>query len=120
MGSGGTENVDKDTKINIMFLIAKYMKIFGSSYQDTINMNWFTFNELLATMSAINAEEDLRHLLIADNHLGANSTDKEACMRLYKNLEEKIKIGGFSQSYSKTKIENDLKKLNAMLKGGAV
>lgn len=115
MDSGGANGVKKEvkTEINIMYLIAKFMKNFNYTYEQTIQTNWFTFNDLLRALEVVTSEEDLRGLMIADNHLLVNCKDESKYMKFYKELENKIK-GGFNQK----KVGNDLERLRRELRGG--
>lgn len=98
-----------------MYYISKFMKNYNMSYNDTLNMNWFTFNELLESLRIVHAEEDLRTLSCADNHLRANSKNKDDIMKRYKELNEivskgiKVKNKNYSENW---------KKLSQMFGGG--
>lgn len=79
-----------------MFLISKFMKNYSYKFEEVIIMNWFTFNELLSATDAVVAEDNLKNLMIADNHLLVNCKDESKFAKLYKDLETKVKHNGYS------------------------
>lgn len=97
-----------------MFLVAKFMKEFSCSLQEVLKTNWFVFNDLLLALEVVKAEDNLKQLMIADNHLLVNCKDESKYMKLYKDLENRIKVNGYSQK----RIGNDLDSLMKKLRGG--
>ncbi|MGL5716096.1 MAG: hypothetical protein ACRCX2_23975 [Paraclostridium sp.] len=93
-----------------MYLIAKFMSSFNYTFEQTLDVNWFTFNDLLVALDVVKAEDDLSKLMIADNHILVNSKDKNQHMKLYKSLEHKIKENGVKQ-IKKAKSVSEIMKL---------
>lgn len=111
METGGNVGVEEtETSINIAYLIARYMRAYNETLEETLNINWFVFNELLKSLNIIESEIDYRNLLISDNHLKVQMDDKQAFPMLYKSLESKMRDGVETK-----RLDNDLDKLFKVL-----
>lgn len=93
---GGPAGIEDgvETKINIFFLIGKFMSNFNYKFDEVLKMNWFIFNDLLTAINIIKAGESLNNLRIAENHLKLKS-EKTAkkYVNIYNELEKVFKKG---------------------------
>lgn len=112
------ENNNQDkVYINISYLILKCCKFTNMSFKEVLNLNVFTFFNIISTIKAIEGEELLNLATICDNHL--NLKNKNTASK-YKDTLEKYKedfkmngikiVRGFNPDRT-----NELKQL---LKGG--
>lgn len=67
------------------------MREFHSSYDETLNMNYYIFSNILNSLNAVIAEEKLLDLRIADNKNYLKTSNAEDYKILYDNLENKTK-----------------------------
>ncbi|MGL5051359.1 MAG: hypothetical protein ACRC6E_12160, partial [Fusobacteriaceae bacterium] len=72
-----------------------FMSYYNYKYDEVLEVNWFLFNDLLKSADVVKAEENFTNLMIADNHLLVESKDKMKYMKLYKDLENKIKMNAY-------------------------
>lgn len=57
---GATTGVD--IKINIVFLVGKFMKNFNYKFEEVMDLNWFLFNDLLDSLKGVRIERETQEL----------------------------------------------------------
>lgn len=105
--------------IKLDYLILKCCKFTNMSYKEVLNLNVFTFFNIISSIKAIEAEELLNLSTIYDNHLNLKSKNSASN---YKKTLEKYKED-FKNNGVKVVRGLDylaVKKLQAMAKGGAL
>ena len=111
--SGGVETGVK-IKINLMFLISKFMSNYHYKYNEVLDLNWFTFNDLLEGLRGVRIEQETQKLNLFINELVVEKSKdgKEAFEKLMENKKDQFK------SYTEYDTsERDLKEFNDFIKG---
>lgn len=105
--------------IKLDYLILKCCKFTNMSYKEVLNLNVFTFFNIISSIKAIEAEELLNLSTIYDNHLNLKS--KNSASNYKKTLEkykEDFKNNGIKVIRGLDTLA--IKQLQAMTKGGAL
>lgn len=104
--------------IKLEYLILKCCKFTNMTYNEVLNLNVFTFFNIISSIKAIEAEELLNLSAIYDNHLNLKNKN---CVNNYKKTLEKYKED-FKNNGIKIVRGFDvlaIKQLQAMTKGGS-
>ena len=56
-------------KINLMFLVSKFMANYNYKFDEVLNLNWFIFNDLLDGLRGIRIEKETQELNLFINEL---------------------------------------------------
>lgn len=115
---GDTAGVEDgvETKINIFYLIGKFMNNFNYKFEEVLKMNWFIFNDFLNSINIIKAGENLTNLKIAENHLKLKS--EKTAKKYVKIYDELHKI--FKNGIEIDETEKYKNKLADMMKNGRI
>lgn len=104
------DNEDVEVKINIVFLISKFMKEFNYKFKEVLDLNWFIFNDLMDGLKGVEIESDTREL---DLHLSKVVIDKSKAPQ---DTYEKIIDGKKTQLRPYTFFDTSAKDMKEMEK----
>lgn len=102
------------TKINLMFLVGKFMNSFNYKFDEVLKLNWFTFNDLLDSLRGVRLERETQELsLFLSEIVIEKSKDKQD---VYQSIIEEKK-DAFKKYTEYDTSERDIEEMEAALLG---
>lgn len=111
METGGVET-GINVKINLMFLVSKFMASYSYKFDEVLNLNWFVFNDLLDGLRGVRIEKETQKLNLFINELAVEKS-KEV-KNAFDNLMDSKKTEFKSYTEYDTS-ERDIKEMEATL-----